>query len=55
MKNSLNITLIQSNIFREDIDSNISHFEKLISNIKGANINLSPETFNMNFVQNLIT
>ena len=33
MKQSLQITLIQSHLFWEDIDANLSHFEELISNI----------------------
>jgi predicted amidohydrolase len=49
MKNSLNITLIQSNLYWEDIDSNLLHFEKLISNIKDTDIILLPEMFNTAF------
>ena len=49
MKNSLNIILIQSNLYWEDIDSNLSHFEKLISNIKDTDIILLPEMFNTAF------
>jgi len=49
MKNSLNITLIQSNLFWEDIDGNLAHFEKLFSNIKDTDIILMPEMFNTAF------
>ena len=33
MKTNLNISLIQSSLFWEDIDANLSHFEQIISNI----------------------
>ena len=49
MKNNLNITLIQSDLFWENVDSNLSSFEKLISNIKLTDIILLPEMFNTSF------
>jgi omega-amidase len=48
MKN-LSISLIQSNIFWKDVAANLSHFEKLISNIKDTDIILLPEMFNTAF------
>ena len=48
MKN-LTISLIQSNIFWEDVAENLSHFEKLIANIKDTDIILLPEMFNTAF------
>ena len=49
MKSSLTISLIQSNLFWEDVAANLSHFEKLISNIKDTDIILMPEMFNTAF------
>ena len=49
MKTHLNITLIQSDLFWENVNSNLSSFGKLISNIKGADIILLPEMFNTSF------
>ena len=49
MKNNLNISLIQSNLFWEDVDKNLSHFEGLISEISNTDIILLPETFNTSF------
>ena len=48
MKN-LAISLIQSNLFWEDVTANLSHFEKRISNIKNTDIILMPEMFNTAF------
>ena len=48
MKN-LTISLIQSNLFWEDVVKNLSHFEKLISNIEDTDIILLPEMFNTAF------
>ena len=48
MKN-LNITLIQSSLFWEDVEMNLSHFDKLISEIKETDIILLPEMFNTSF------
>ena len=48
MKN-LTISLIQSNLFWENVAANLSHFEKLISNIKDTDIILLPEMFNTAF------
>jgi omega-amidase len=48
MKN-FTIFLIQSNLFWEDVHANLLHFEKLISNIKDADIILLPEMFNTAF------
>ncbi len=49
MKQSLQITLIQSHLFWEDIDANLSHFEELILSIKDTDIILLPEMFNTSF------
>ena len=49
MKENLNLSLIQSHIFWEDIDKNLSHFERLISKISQADIILLPEMFNTAF------
>jgi omega-amidase len=49
MKSSLNITLIQSDLFWENVNSNLSNFGKLISNINGTDIILLPEMFNTSF------
>jgi len=49
MKEILNITLIQSNLFWEDVDANISHFKELISAISETDIILLPEMFNTAF------
>jgi predicted amidohydrolase len=49
MKQNLNFSLIQSNIFWEDVDKNLLHFEKLISKISETDIILLPEMFNTAF------
>jgi len=49
MKSNLNIALIQSNLFWENVNSNLFNFGKLISNINGADIILLPEMFNTSF------
>jgi omega-amidase len=49
MKNSLNIRLIQSILFWEDVAANLSHFETVISSIKDTDIILLPEMFNTAF------
>jgi len=49
MKNSLNITLIQTSLFWEDVEKNLSHFDKLISKISDTDIILLPEMFNTAF------
>jgi len=49
MKNSLNITLIQTSLFWENVEKNLSHFDKLISEISDADIILLPEMFNTAF------
>ena len=49
MKSNLNITLIQSDLFWENVNSNLSNFGKLISNINGTDIILLPEMFNTSF------
>ena len=49
MKNNLKISLIQSNLFWEDVDKNLSHFKGLISEISNTDIILLPETFNTSF------
>jgi len=49
MKEILTITLIQSNLFWEDVNKNLSHFEGLISKISETDIILLPEMFNTAF------
>ena len=49
MKEELNISLIQSNIFWQDRAKNLAHFTKIISTIKHADIILLPEMFNTAF------
>ena len=49
MKSNLNITLIQSDLFWENVNSNLFNFGKLISNINGTDIILLPEMFNTAF------
>ena len=49
MKQNLNLSLIQSNLFWEDVDKNLLHFEELISTISETNIILLPEMFNTAF------
>tara|TARA_B110000003_G_scaffold122805_1_gene125236 strand:- start:62 stop:838 length:777 start_codon:yes stop_codon:yes gene_type:complete len=49
MKNSLNITLIQTSLFWENVEKNLSHFDKLISEISNTDIILLPEMFNTAF------
>ena len=49
MKNSLNITLIQTSLFWENVEKNLSHFDKLISEISDTDIILMPEMFNTAF------
>ncbi|MBT7620602.1 MAG: nitrilase family protein, partial [Flavobacteriales bacterium] len=49
MKENLNLSLIQSHIFWEDVDKNLSHFERLISKISQTDIILLPEMFNTAF------
>lgn len=52
MKNSLNITLIQTFLFWENVEKNLCHFDKLISNISDTDIILLPEMFNTAFCPN---
>ena len=49
MKEKLNITLIQSSIFWEDVDSNLLSFDEKISIISKTDIILLPEMFNTGF------
>ena len=49
MKQNLNLSLVQSNIFWEDVDENLFHFEELISIISETDIILLPEMFNTAF------
>ncbi|MBT3622236.1 MAG: amidohydrolase [Flavobacteriales bacterium] len=49
MKNNLNITLIQSQLFWENVEKNLAHFEQLISAISNTDIILLPEMFNTAF------
>lgn len=49
MKQSLEITLLQTDLFWEDVDANLSHFTELISDISETEIILLPEMFNTAF------
>ena len=49
MKNYLNITLIQTSLFWENVEKNLYHFDKLISEISDTDIILLPEMFNTAF------
>ena len=49
MKQNLNISLIQSNLFWEDLNKNLYHFEGVISKISDTDIILLPEMFNTAF------
>ena len=49
MKESLNISLIQTSLFWEDVYANLSHFENLVSKISYTDIILLPEMFNTAF------
>ena len=46
MKEILDITLIQSNLFWEDADANLSQFDNLLSDVEETDIILLPEMFN---------
>mgnify|MGYP000531790008 CR=1 FL=1 len=52
MKNSLKITLIQTSLFWENVEKNLSHFDKLISEISDTDVILLPEMFNTSFCPN---
>jgi len=49
MKEKINIILIQSSLFWEDVQKNISHFESLILKNSNTDIILIPEMFNTSF------
>ncbi len=49
MKERLSITLVQSNLFWENPEKNISHFSDLISPLENTDIILLPEMFNTAF------
>lgn len=49
MKNTLNITLIQTSLFWKNVEKNLSHFEKLASKTLETDIILLPEMFNTAF------
>ena len=49
MKKNLKISLIQSNLFWEDANKNLSHFENLLAPILETDIILLPEMFNTAF------
>ncbi len=49
MKNSLKTTLIQTSLFWENVEKNLYHFDKLISEISDTDIILLPEMFNTAF------
>lgn len=49
MKRTLNLSLIQCDIFWEEIEKNISHFDRLVSNIPETDLILLPEMFNTAF------
>jgi len=45
----MNITLVQTSLFWENVEKNLSHFDKLISEISDTDIILLPEMFNTSF------
>ena len=45
----MNITLVQTSLFWENAEKNLSHFDKLISEISDTDIILLPEMFNTAF------
>ena len=49
MKEKINITLIQSSLFWEDVEKNISYFESLILKNLNTDIILLPEIFSTSF------
>ena len=49
MKKNLNISLIQSDIFWENIAKNLAHLTSLISEIEKTDVILLPEMFNTAF------
>tara|TARA_B100000945_G_scaffold320562_1_gene331013 strand:- start:1709 stop:2485 length:777 start_codon:yes stop_codon:yes gene_type:complete len=49
VKKKLRITLVQSNLFWENTEKNISHFSELISSMQNTDIILLPEMFNTAF------
>ena len=49
MKEILNITLIQSNLFWRDVDANLAQFDNLLSDLKETDVILLPEMFNTAF------
>ncbi|MGA3014729.1 MAG: nitrilase-related carbon-nitrogen hydrolase [Bacteroidales bacterium] len=52
-KKDLNVVLIQSEIFWEDIDKNLIHFSELLSDVlEPADIVVLPEMFNTGFTTN---
>ena len=52
MKKNLNISLIQSDIFWENIAKNLAHLTSLISEIEKTDVILLPEMFNTAFCPN---
>ena len=50
MKEHLKISFLQTNIFWQNRDKNLTHFSKLISTISKTDIILLPEMFNTGFV-----
>ena len=53
MGETLNISLVQSNIFWQDVNNNLDHFFNLTSKIKNTDIILLPEMFNTAFCPEL--
>lgn len=49
MKETLRLSLVQSNIFWEEKEKNISHLSKLLNNVKRPDVILLPEMFNTAF------
>ncbi len=49
MKDRLNISLVQSRIYWQNVEKNILHFSNLISSVKKTDIILLPEMFNTGF------
>ena len=49
MKKKIHVTLIQADLQSEDVDLNLSNFDKLLTKVKKSDIILLPETFNTGF------
>lgn len=49
---SLNVRLVQTTQYWEDVDQNLAHFEQLLSTIEDADLVLLPEMFQTSFSMN---